>query len=145
LGLFYTFAISRIIKYSFIPQRLALITRFCITQFLVISSVKCYRIARIDSTFSWQLAHLYCKQNNWRFVELTGDGNEAEAPDDTPDPANKEQDWGYELEHGHPDVDEQQTGEVDVVSLRTWAACQTHAGHKCSYKFILRGRKFRQT
>jgi len=61
-----------------------------------------------------------------------------DAPNDTPEPANEEQYGGNELEHSDPDVDEQQTGAVHVVTLSMWAASQTHTGNKRPYKFILR-------
>jgi len=67
--------------------------------------------------FSCYICTLYTKER--RHVEHTGNGNEAEAPDDAPDVADEEQDGGDELEHGDPDVDEQQTRAVDVVTLRT--------------------------
>lgn len=76
-------------------------------------------------------------------MKLTGYGNEVDAPNHTPDPANEEQYGGDELEHSDPDVDEQQTGAVNVVTLSTRAARQTHTGNKRPYKFILRGRTSR--
>ena len=74
-----------------------------------------------------------------RYVELTGDGNKVDAPNDTPDPANEKQYGGDELEHGDPDVDEKQTRAVNVLTLRARAARQTYTGNKRPYNFILRG------
>ena len=63
-------------------------------------------------------------------MDRTWDGDEVEAPDDAPDVADEKQDGRDELEDGDPDVDEQQTGAVDVVTLRTRAARQTHTRNK---------------